>query len=125
MTSQITRKQTLINRVATVEFSLVAKDVTDDAIIKKFGDVIITPTGSFNDPNDLTYPAFYVNAGPCVPFFTVEHVQAQFVNDTLTLADIQRRANLWGDKIQLDIQNGIVAKRALHDTTTSTVTITI
>jgi hypothetical protein len=125
MTSQITRKQTLIDRVATVAIFLTAKDAGDDAIIKKFGDVIINPTGSFSDPNDLTYPAFYVEAGPTVHFFTTGQVQAQFANDVLTLADIQRRANLWGDKIQLDIQNGIVALRALHDTTTSTTTVTI
>ena len=125
MASQITRNQTLIGRMATVEILLVAKDVTDDSIIKKFGDVIINPTGNFSDPDDLSYPTFYVAAGPTVPFFTTGQVQAQFANDLLTLADLQRRANLWGDQIQLDIQNGIVVLRALTDTTTSTTTVTI
>lgn len=125
MTSQITREQVLGDRVATIKITLTAKDATDDALIKKFGDIKINPTGYFNDPDDVAYPAFYVDAGPPVSFFMVEEIKAMFANDVLHINDLQKRANLWGDKIQLDIENAMVTIRDFVDTTTSTTVITI
>lgn len=125
MTSQITRAQNLTDRVATVKISLSAKDVGDDAAIKTFGDIKINPTGYFNDPDDDTYPQFYVDAGPAIPFFHIGEIKATFANDALNINDLQKRANLWGNKIQLDIQNAITTIRTLHDTTTQTTVITI
>lgn len=125
MATQITRTQTLIDRVITVKISLSAKDASDDALIKKFGDIKISPSGSFDDPNDPTYPAFRVEAGDDVLFFTVGEVKTVFANDTLLLADLQKRADLWGDAIQLSIQNKMTALRALTDSTTSSATVTI
>lgn len=125
MATTITRAQTLSDRVITVKIFLASKDASDDALIKKFGDIKISPSGEFGDPNDIAYPKFRVDAGETVLFFTAGEVKAVFANDTLTPADLQKRADLWGDKIQLDIQNAMTALRALTDTTTSTNTITI
>lgn len=125
MASQITRTQTLIDRVITVKLSLTSKDGSDDALIKKFGDIKVMVSGMFADPGDPSYPLFRVDAGDDVLFFTAGEVKAVFVSDTLTLADLQKRADLWGDTVQLDIQNKMIALRALTDSTTSTATVTI
>ena len=125
MASQILRTQTLVDRVITIKISLSAKDGTDDSLIKKFGDIKIVVSGTFCDPNDGTYPPFRVDAGDDVLFFTAGEIKTTFVNDTLLLADLQKRADLWGDAIQLDIQNKMIALRALSDTTTSSSTVTI
>jgi hypothetical protein len=125
MATTITREQVLSDRVITVKIFLASKDAGDDALIKKFGDIKINPSGEFGDPNDAAYPQFRVDAGEAVLFFTVGEVKAVFANDTLTILDLQKRADLWGDKIQLDIQNAMTALRAFTDTTTSTTTITI
>ena len=125
MATTITREQVLSDRVITIKIFLASKDAGDDALIKKFGDIKINPSGEFGDPNSSAYPKFRVDAGEAVLFFTVGEVKAVFANDTLTTDDLQKRADLWGDKIQLDIQNAMTALRALTDTTTSTTTITI
>ena len=126
MATQITRTQILTDRVITVTISLTAKDATDDALVKKFGDIQITPSGYFGDPSDSTYPSFMVNAGTePVDFFTAGSVVATFANDTLAIADLQKRALLWGNAIQLAIQNAMIALRAMTDTTTSTSVVTI
>jgi hypothetical protein len=126
MATQITRTQILTDRVITVTISLTAKDATDDALVKKFGDIQIMPSGYFNDPADSTYPQFMVNAGTePIDFFTAGSIVATFANDTLALADLQRRALLWGNAIQLTIQNAMIALRALVDSTTSTSVVTI
>ena len=125
MATQLTRTQVLVDRVITVKFILSSKDAADDVLIRTFGDISISPTGTFNDPNDPTYPPFRVDAGDDVLFFTMGEIKTTFANDTLSLADLQKRADLWGDKIQLDIQNAMIALRAMTDTITSSTTVTI
>jgi hypothetical protein len=125
MASSIQRKTVLVDRGVLVEITLVAKDAADDALIKKFGDIQINPSGEFNDPLDLSYPKFIVRAGEPVDFYTTQEIRALFVDDTLALADLQKRAKLWGDSIQLSIQNAIIALRTLNDTSTGTSTIVI
>lgn len=125
MTSQITRTQTLVDRIVTITITLSAKDAADDSLIRTFGDIKISPSGIFNDPNDESYPSFRVDAGDDVLFFTVGEIKATFANDTLSLADLQKRADLWGDKIQLDIQNAMIRLRAFTDLTTSSATVSI
>ena len=125
MATQITREQVLSDRVITVKISLTSKDAQDDALIKKFGDIKINPSGTFADPNDSSYPAFRVEAGEPVLFFTNGEVKAVFANDALSTADLQKRADLWGDKIQLTIQNAMIDLRDLTDTTTSVTVVTI
>lgn len=125
MATQITRTQTLTDRVITVKISLTSKDGADDALVKKFGDIKINPSGDFLDPNDGAYPKFRVVAGEAVSFFSMGEVKAVFADDALNILDLQKRADLWGDKIQLDIQNAMTALRALNDSTTSTTVITV
>jgi len=125
MATQIIRQQTLTDRIITVKISLSAKDAGDDALIKKFGDIKINPSGDFGDPNDGTYPKFRVTAGDSVLFFSVGEIKAMFADDSLNILDLQKRADLWGDSIQLAIQNAMTALRALSDSTTSTTTVTI
>jgi len=125
MASTITRVQTITDRVITVVISLTAKDGGDDALIKKFGDIIITPSGDFYDQHDSSYPKFRVIAGDPVAFFSIGQVQAVFADDTLNITDLEKRAGLWGDLIQLSIQNELTALRALTDTVTATTTVTI
>lgn len=125
MSSTIQRVVKLVDGGISVEIRLVAKDAADDALIQKFGDIEINPSGQFSDPLDLSYPKFNVVAGDPVPFYTVQVIRALFVDDTLALADLQKRAKLWGDKIALDIQNAITALRALNDTSTGVSTVVI
>lgn len=125
MATQITRQQTLSDRVITVKIYLSSKDAQDDSLVKKFGDIKINPSGTFSDPNDLAYPAFRVEAGEPVLFFTVGEVKAIFATDSLTTEDLQKRADLWGDAIQLAIQNAMTDLRDLVDITTSTTVVTI
>jgi len=125
MASTIHRVQTLTSRTATITISLTAKDVTDSALIQKFGDIIINPSGDFSDPDDSAYPKFYVNAGNPVPFYTEGVIRATFDDEALDLAALQKQANLWGDAIVLAIENALTALRAAHDTTTSDTTVNI
>lgn len=125
MASTIRRKQTPVGRSILVEFTLIAKDAADTALIAKFGDITIDPSGDFNDPNDNTFPAFNVSAGDPVLFFTDQAIRATFVDDTLEWAALQRKAELWGDQISLNIQNAMTALRALDDDITLDTTITI
>lgn len=125
MASIIRRKQTPVSRVITVLIELVSKDASDDALIKKFGDIMINPSGSYGDPSDGTYPKFIVQAGNPVAFFTQQTITATFVNDTLDVLALQKQANLWGDAIVLDIQNKMIALRAFEDTSTIDTTVTI
>jgi len=125
MASTIHRVQKPIGRTIVVEISLTAKDVTDSGKIQKFGDIVINPTGDFDDPNDNTYPKFYVNAGNPVSFFTDQVIRATFEDDTLSLDALQKQANLWGDAISLSIQNALVALRAQTDTSTLDTSVNI
>jgi hypothetical protein len=125
MASSIQRTTKLIDGGISVEIRLVAKDAADDALIQKFGDIEINPSGQFGDPLDLTYPKFKVTAGDPVAFYTVGVVRALFQDDTLQLADLQKRAKLWGDAITLSIQNSMISLRALSDTSTGVSTIVI
>jgi hypothetical protein len=125
MSSTIQRTTTLVDGGISVEIRLVAKDAADDALIQKFGDIKINPSGQFGDPLDSAYPKFNVIAGDPVEFYTVGAIRALFVNDTLTLDDLQKRAKLWGDAVALNIQNQIVALRILNDTSTGVSTIVV
>jgi hypothetical protein len=125
MTSTIRRKQELSKRSITVTISLESKDSADSALIEKYGDIQINPSGYFNDPNEVSYPKFLVEAGDIVSFYTKGSITAIFIDNNLTLPDLQKRADLWADKIVLDIQNAMTALRALTDTTTLDTTITI
>lgn len=125
MATQITRVQSLTDRVVSIKIYLSAKDASDDALIKKFGDIIIPVSGEFSDPNDLSYPKFRVEAGDPVSFFTVGEIKTIFFDNLLTLEDLQKRADLWADKIQLDIQNAMTNLRNKVDNTTITTVVTI
>jgi len=125
MASTIHRTQQLIGRTVIVQLALTAKDIGDSALIQKFGDIVINPSGDFIDPNDGTYPPFYVNAGNPVSFFTEQVIRATFEDDTLSLDALQKKANLWGDAIILAIQNAMVALRADTDSTTLDTTVSI
>lgn len=111
MASTIERIQTLVSRVITVKIILTAKDTGDSALISKFGDIMINPTGTFSDPAHVEYPSFYVNAGDPVPFFTVGQIQTTFQDDALSIAALQIKAKLWGDNISTQIQNSLIALR--------------
>lgn len=125
MASHIKREQWIEDGIVFVELILAAKDINDDARIRKYGDIKVNPSGIFNDPDDMSYPAFRVDAGSPIPFFTRGRIRATFVGDTLQPEDLQRRANLWGDKIMLDIQNALERLRILEDKATSDVTIRV
>ena len=125
MASTIQRSVQLVDGGISVEIRLVAKDAADDALIQKFGDIEINPTGYFNDPLHTDYPKFFVQAGDPVQFYTVGAIRTLFIDDTLTLDALQKKAKLWGDKISLDIQNAMIALRALEDTSTGVSTIVI
>ena len=125
MSTVISRVGSLLGGTAQVKFMIITKDLTDAALVDKYGDIIINPTGFFNDPNDNAYPKFYVNAGDIIPFFTKTFITAQFEDSSLTIDEIQKKAKLWGDAVQTDIQNKIIALRALTDTTTGNATVTI
>ena len=125
MATSIVRNTEIRGRTIVVKFTLVAKEITDDNLYRKFGDIMIDVTGDFSDPNDLSYPKFYVNAGAQVPFFTNQEIIAHFEDEKLIFQDLSRRARLWGDAIQQQIQNKLLVLRSLPDTISGTVTITI
>lgn len=85
----------------------------------------MNPSGTFLDPNDLTYPKFIVQAGEPIEFFDVQVVRAIFSDMSLTFADRSRRAKLWGDAIQLQIQNQLTAIRLLTDNVTQSTSIPV
>ena len=125
MTSTISRVQKIEERVITVSIKLVSKDAADNTFIQKFGDIIIDPSGFFNDPNDVTFPKFNVSAGDPIPFYTNQEIRAIFADPSLTIETLQRQANLWGDAIELKIQNAMISLRAKTDTTTLNTTLNI
>ena len=125
MAIEVERKQELIERTIQIVIELVSKDATDNALVDKFGDIIINVSGAFSDPTDSTFPAFYVNAGKPVSFFKAQKIQTIFEDDILTLPVLQRQATLWGNSIMLQIQNAMTALRALTDSTTMDTTVTI
>ena len=125
MASSIRRKQELIEGTILVTISLVSKDAIDSALIEKFGDILINPSGYFGDPNDPSYPKFLVKAGDPIPFYTQQTIRNLFVNNTLSVVDLQKRADLWADKIVLDIQNEMIRLRSLVDSITLDATILV
>lgn len=125
MASTLTRTQKVDEGVITVEILLSAKDATDDTLVRKFGDIIVNPSGTFSDPNDLAYPKFIVQAGEPIEFFDIQVVRAIFSDMSLTFADRARRAKLWGDAVQLQIQNQLTALRLLTDNVTQSTSIPV
>lgn len=125
MASIINRKQELINRSIKVTIELIQKDISDSALIKKFGDIVINPSGDFGDNNDSTYPKFNVQAGDPIKFFENGSITYTFEDSTLDIDALQKKAKLWGDSISLSIQNGLVSLRALNDSSTMDNNITI
>jgi len=125
MATTFSRKSEILDGTVTVTFNLTAKDEADDALVRKYGDVIINVTGYFVDPADGTYPKFYVNAGDPIELFQAGTFTAHFEDSTMLISALQKRADLWGDNIQTQIQNGILALRAFTDTISGTTTVTI
>lgn len=125
MSTIVNKVGSIIGGTVQIQFQLMSKDVTDATLVTKFGDILITTTGTFNDPNDATFPPFYVSAGGPIAFFTAGVMTAQFADPTLTMATLERRANLWGTSIGSQLSTKILALRALTDTVTGTTVITI
>lgn len=125
MSTIINKVGSIIGGTVQVQFQLIAKDVTDAALVSKFGDVIIVCSGTFNDPNDNTFPAFYVNAGDPVHLFTTGLITLQLADPTMTMALLQRQASLWAASILTQITTKITALRDLSDTITGTTVETI
>jgi hypothetical protein len=128
MAIKIDRKVTTEHRTVIVEFVLVAKDSAEDLLVRRFGDMVINPTGDFHDPINSSYPKFFVDAGPAVSFFERQSIRALFDDDALTVEDLQNRGRLWGDRIQEMIVAEMTRLRGLgiaFPNPTTTVTITI
>ena len=125
MTSTIHRNQQIINRSIIVTIELAQKDIADSALVKKFGDIIVTPSGDFGDPNDSTYPKFNVQAGDPISFFQTGTIKCTFKVDTLDITALHIQAKLLGDAISLSIQNSLVRLRTLTDSSTMDTDITI
>ena len=125
MASTLNLTRNIENGIITVEISLAGKDAADDALIKRFGDILVTPSGQFSDPNDPSYPTFYVLAGDPLFFFKEGKVRAIFDDLKLTYADRAKRAKLWEDSVTLYIQNELIKLRALTDTTTQSTNVTL
>lgn len=125
MASAIEREQTLDNGIITIEIRLVSIDSSDDALVQKFGDITIDPSGEFKDTNDPSFAPFRVEAGDPVSFFSARSVRCLFVGDSLTMPFLQRRAKIWGDSIEREIQNQILNLRSLVDTTSSKTVVNI
>lgn len=127
MASTFNRSQQVIEGMVIVKFNLIAKDAADSALVDKFGDIMINPSGLFNDPVDPTFPQFLVQAGCLVPFFEQQEIKALFKSSILPIAVLERQANLWGNAIATALANAMIALRALGtvtDTTTMDVQVT-
>ena len=122
MPTSITREQKNVDGVVTEEFTLTAKGAEDDFLVRRFGDIVINPSGEFNDPLNPTIK-FRVDAGLPVPFFEVGKIVAVFDDHALGIAVSQQRAKIWGDKIQADLKASMAALRLSVDTTSSSVFI--
>jgi len=120
MASEFNRDQEIIDGAVIVKITLVSKDAGDSALVQKFGDIVINPTGEFNDPSDITFPQFYVNAGDPIYFFQRQEIMAIFKDSLLALPVLERQANLWGNNISTQIQNAMIALRALGTATDTT-----
>ena len=125
MATSITRDTRVKGRTVIVEFTLVAKDSSDDVLYRKFGDIMLNVSGYFGDPNDLSFPKYWVEAGLPLGLFTSEKIVSHFEDATLTIEALQKRAKLWADNVQLQIQNGILSLRQANDTVSQTSTISI
>jgi len=123
MSTLINRTQNLKDRTIIVEFRLAQKDARDDELCRKWGDIKVQVSGMFGDPHDPSYPPFYVSAGPDINLFERQSFQCHFADPLLPLELLQRRANLWGDAIQLQIQNKIILMRENDDNTTMSVNV--
>ncbi len=122
MASIFNRSQQIIDGVVIVKFNLISKDAGDSALISKFGDIVIDPSGLFGDPSDLTFPQFLVQAGDPVPFFERQEIKAIFKSSPLPILVTERQANLWGNAIATRLANAMISLRGLG-TGTDTVTM--
>jgi len=125
MATIINRTQTIRDGVVTVSFRVAQKGLSDDALIQKFGDIRIQVSGNFGDPHDLRYPPFYHSAGPDVPLFTRGGFEAHFADPALSVDALQYRAKLWGDAVQLQIQNKLELLRDGRDEATLSVNMAL
>jgi hypothetical protein len=125
MSTIINRTQKIRDGVVTVSFRVVQKGLDDDALIQKFGDIKIKVSGTFADPHDRRFPPFHHGAGPDVPLFTRGGFEGHFADPALSLDALQHRARLWGDAVQLQIQNRLELLRGGSDDTTLSVDIAL
>ena len=117
--------RTVQDRTIIVTFRIVQKSIHDDALIQKWGDVMVQVTGKFGDPHDPTYPPFHVSAGPDVPFFQRQQFQAHFADPTLPIEMLQKRAMLWSNAVQLQIQNRMLLMRESQDNVSTSINLPI
>jgi len=120
MPSIVQRNQALEGGVVIAELVLTVKDSYDDFLVSRFGDILVNPSGEFTDPADATFK-FQVRADGPVSFFKAGELRAVFDDQVLGTDVLQRRAKVWGDKMQADLKAAIATLRTKVDlTTTST-----
>ena len=120
MPTIIERNQTIHEGVVVVELALVSKDQHDEYLTSRFGDIVIDPSGAFEDVADAA-SKFTLHAGPPVYFFKAGALRAVFDDTSLGTDVLQKRAKIWGDKMQADLKSAMAALRLKSDlTSTST-----
>ena len=126
----------IINReVAPVAGSIVAsvcvvsKDPNDDLLARKYGDVIVTPSGEFRDSSDATFPPFIVDAGsPSGALLSIlpdQKFTATFGDKTIPVEARLRQANIWTLALAQQIANGLTSLRTKTDTVSGSYTMTV
>lgn len=125
MAVQLQRKIELIGRSVFVSLTVLSKDTADAALLDKYGDIKVIPSGYFVDPNDQAYPKFYVNAGDPFLFFKNGGVKMVFEDDQLTIQTLLKNASLWANAIQTKVTNDLTSLRGITETTTGSTTVTI
>jgi len=115
MSTIIQRSQTINDGVVVVTFRVAQKGLDDDAKLQKFGDIKIRVSGMFGDPHDSKYPPFYHNAGPDIALFERGKIEGHFADSRLPIEAVIYKAKLWGDAIQLQIQNQLELLRDTVD----------
>jgi hypothetical protein len=129
MASIITREVSPKSGNIVASVYIVSKDPNDDLLARKYGDIIVTPSGEFRDSSDASFPPFIVDAGsPAGALLNIlpnQQFTATFGDQTLPIEARLRQANIWTLAIAQQIANGITSLRTKTDSVSGTYTMTV
>ena len=108
---------------------VVSKDPNDDLLARKYGDVMVNPSGEFRDSNDASFTPFIVDAGKpsgaLLSLLPDHKFTTTFSDPKIPIEARLRQANIWTLAIANTIANGLTALRTKTDSISGSYTMTV